>query len=115
MMIGNNVRIANGFSQVVASFDEITIKNDCLFVEIVMIINGNNGYKNIYKSIMLLESYSTAPIRTGNGSWIERGSSVMGGVTFGQNTVVGANTVVTNSVPDFSAITGNPDTKKCII
>ncbi len=108
LVIGNNVRFANGFSHVVASFDEIVIEDDCLFAASVMIINGNHGYRDVSTPIMYQESYSTGPIRIGRGSWLGRGACVMGGVTLGRNVVVGANAVVTQSVPDYCVVAGIP-------
>ena len=108
VVIGNNVRFANGFGHVVASFDEIVIEDDCLFAAAVMIINGNHGYKDISIPIMCQASYSTGPIIIKSGCWLGKGACVMGGVTLGRNVVVGANAVVTRSVPDYCVIAGNP-------
>lgn len=108
LIIGNNVRFANGFAHVVASFDEIVIEDDCLIAAFVQIINGNHGYHDIDKPIKDQESFSTGPIRIGRGSWVGRGACVLGGVTLGRNVVVGANAVVTKSVPDYCVVAGNP-------
>jgi len=108
LVIGNNVRFANGFAHVVASFDSITIEDDCLFAAFVQIINGNHGYRDITRPVKEQESLSSGPIRIGRGSWVGHGSYVMGGVTLGCNVVVGCNTVVMKSVPDYCVVAGNP-------
>lgn len=110
LVIGNNVRFANGFAHIVASFDEIVIEGDCLFGAFVQIINGNHGYRDINRPIKEQESVSSGPIRIGRGSWVGRGACVLGGVTLGRNVVVGANAVVTDSVPDYCVVAGNPAT-----
>jgi acetyltransferase-like isoleucine patch superfamily enzyme len=108
LIIGNNVRFANGFAHVVASFDEIVIEDDCLFAAFVQIINGNHGYQQIDLPIKEQEAFSSGSIRICRGSWIGRGACVLGGVTVGRNAVVGANAVVTKSVPDYCVVAGNP-------
>jgi len=108
LIIGDRVRFSNGFAHVTASFDTIEIENDCLFGAFVLIINGNHGYKDIDTPIKYQESYSTGPILIKSGSWIGRGACIMGGVTIGRNSVVGANSVVTKSVPDYCLAAGNP-------
>ncbi len=108
LVIGKNVRFANGFAHVVASFDEIVIEDDCLFAAFVQLINGNHGYDDIHRPIKEQQPFSTGPIRIGRGSWIGRGACVLGGVTLGRNVVVGANAVVTVPVPDYCVVAGNP-------
>jgi acetyltransferase-like isoleucine patch superfamily enzyme len=108
LVIGNNVRFANGYAHVVASFDEIVVEDDCLFAAFVQVINGNHGYGDVTRPIKDQESFSTGPIRIGRGSWLGRGACVLGGVTLGRNVVVGANAVVTRSVPDYCVVAGIP-------
>ena len=108
LIIGKRVRFSNGFAHVTASFDTIEIEDDCLFGGFVLIINGNHGYEDIKTPIKYQESYSTGPILIKAGSWIGRGACIMGGVTIGRNSVVGANSVVTKSIPDYSMVVGNP-------
>ena len=108
LVIGDNVRFANGFAHVVASFDQIVIEDDCLFAAFVQLINGNHGYLDVARPVKEQASYSTGPIRIGRGSWLGRNACVMGGVTLGRHVVVGANAVVTKSVPDYCVVAGAP-------
>lgn len=48
------------------------------------------------------------PIHIGNNVWIGAGVSVLPGVTIGDNTVVGAGSVVTRSLPSNVVAAGNP-------
>ena len=48
------------------------------------------------------------PIRIERNVWVGFDSCVLGGVTIGEGSVVGARTVVTNDVPPFSVVAGNP-------
>ena len=42
------------------------------------------------------------------GCWIGAGSIILPGVTVGRNSVIGAGSVVTKSIPDFVVAVGNP-------
>lgn len=108
LKIGNNVMFANGFAHVTASFDSIEIEDDCVFSALVLIINGNHGYQDINTPIKYQSDYSSGPILIKRGTWIGRGACIMGGVTLGKNTVIGANAVVTKSIPDYCVVVGNP-------
>jgi len=51
---------------------------------------------------------STAPIRLGNNVWIGDNALVTKGVSIGENSIVGAWSVVTRDVPNNSIVVGNP-------
>jgi len=51
---------------------------------------------------------STAPIRLGNNVWIGDNALVTKGVSIGENSIVGAWSVVTRDVPENSIVVGNP-------
>jgi acetyltransferase-like isoleucine patch superfamily enzyme len=47
-------------------------------------------------------------IEIGRGAWVGVGAAIVGNVRVGENAVVGANAVVTQDVPDFTVVAGNP-------
>jgi acetyltransferase-like isoleucine patch superfamily enzyme len=49
-----------------------------------------------------------APIVLGNGVWLGFDSCVLPGVTIGDGAIVGARSVVVESVPAYSIVVGNP-------
>jgi maltose O-acetyltransferase len=51
---------------------------------------------------------TTAPITIRDGAWLGAGVIVCPGVTIGENTVVGAGSVVTRDLPDRVVAVGNP-------
>jgi len=51
---------------------------------------------------------SAAPISIGDGAWLGSGAIVCPGVTIGENTVVGAGSVVTRDLPPGVLAVGNP-------
>ena len=48
------------------------------------------------------------PVRIGRNCWLGAGVIVLPGVTIGDNTVVGAGSVVTRDVPPYSLAVGSP-------
>jgi acetyltransferase-like isoleucine patch superfamily enzyme len=48
------------------------------------------------------------PLRIGHAVWIGFDSCVLPGVTIGEGSIVGARSVVTNDVPPFTIVAGNP-------
>lgn len=63
-----------------------------------------------FKTLLLTRSPDgqVKPIRVGRNCFIGGGSVLMPGVTIGDNSIVGAGAVVTDDVPPFSAVAGNP-------
>lgn len=48
------------------------------------------------------------PVRIGNSAWIGGDTTILPGVTIGNNTVIGAGSVVTKDIPDNVVAAGNP-------
>lgn len=67
-------------------------------------------YQNVTigaKSMDLAKSRDNYP-KIGNNVTIYAGACVIGGITIGDNVVIGANAVVTKDVPDNAVVVGNP-------
>lgn len=56
----------------------------------------------------LKKNSSNKPIVVGHSSWIGRGATILSGVNIGNHVIVGAGSVVTSDLPDFSVAVGNP-------
>ncbi len=48
------------------------------------------------------------PVSIGQGSWLGTGTVVLPGAQIGRNVVIGANSVVTGTIPDYSIAVGAP-------
>jgi len=48
------------------------------------------------------------PIKIGKNCWIGGGAIILGGVTVGDCSIIGAGAVVTKDVPDWTVVGGNP-------
>ena len=47
-------------------------------------------------------------MRINDGAWIGGGAIILPGVTIGKNSVIGAGSIVTHSIPDNCVAIGNP-------
>lgn len=89
----------------------IELGSDVLLAPQVLIMDHNHQYYD--PSIPIHSQGETAGGRVviGKNSWLGYGCVVFcgeGQLTLGRNCVVGANSVVTRSFPDFSVVAGNP-------
>lgn len=50
----------------------------------------------------------TQPIRVGDGAWLCAEAFVLPGVTIGEGAVIGARSVVTKDMPEWTVCAGNP-------
>lgn len=107
--IGDRCLIGKG-SGIVGHFS-ITIGDDVWTGHHVYITDQNHGYENLDEPISR-QSQPERAVRIGNGSWLGHGTIVLPGVTIGEHVVIGANSVVTRDIPDFSVAVGAP---ACVI
>ena len=51
---------------------------------------------------------SAGEVKIGNDVWLGKNCIIFGGVTIGDGAVIGAGAIVTNDVPEYSVVVGNP-------
>ena len=73
----------------------------------VYVTDQNHGYRDVDLPISR-QSMPERPVRIGNGSWLGHGCIVLPGAQVGNHVVVGANSVVTGTLPDFCVAVGSP-------
>lgn len=108
--------------------NQVVINMNCTFVDNNIIEIGNNVLiasnvqlytathsTKVHERIMNDEEIKTGicktyalPIKICDGAWIGGGSIVLPDVTIGKNSVIGAGSVVTRSIPDNCVAVGNP-------
>jgi UDP-2-acetamido-3-amino-2,3-dideoxy-glucuronate N-acetyltransferase len=96
--IGNNVKIQNN----VSVFEGVTIEDDVFVGPSVVFTNVMNprafvNRKSEFKSIVVKKGCS-----------IGANATIVCGVTLGEYSMIGAGSVVTKSVPDYTVVYGNP-------
>lgn len=97
IMIGNHVEMS-GTS--IVSNHSVTIGNNVLIGANCQ-IGDRDGHSNKYKS-------SPKPIIIENDVWLGMNVTVLKGVTIGEHSIIGANSVVTKDIPANSIAAGNP-------
>jgi len=103
--IGDRCLIGKG-SGIVGHFS-IDIGNDVWTGHHVYITDQNHGYEDVEVPISQ-QSMPERAVRVGDGSWLGHGTIVLPGADIGRHVVVGANSVVTGTIPDFSVAVGAP-------
>jgi acetyltransferase-like isoleucine patch superfamily enzyme len=73
----------------------------------VYITDANHGYDD--PTLPIGHQFAPPrPVRVGDGSWLGHGTIVLPGATIGAHVVVGAGSVVTGELPDYTVAVGNP-------
>jgi len=103
--IGDRCLIGKG-SGIVGHFS-IEIGDDVWTGHHVYITDQNHGYQDVTRPISQ-QTQPERPVSIGDGSWIGHGSVVLPGARIGRHVTIGANSVVTGEIPDFSVAVGNP-------
>lgn len=86
----------------------VEIGDDVMFATNVYINDGSHGYDTADVPYKYQPISRIAPVRVERGCWIGQNVVIMPGVTIGEYSVIGANSVVTRSVPPRSIAMGAP-------
>ena len=70
-------------------------------------LNGAERFMQQTDGTATVKTYAL-PVKIGSFTWIGGGSIILPGVTIGNNVVIGAGSVVTESIPDNAIACGNP-------
>jgi acetyltransferase-like isoleucine patch superfamily enzyme len=107
--IGNNVSINSDCH--IGSINEIIIEDGVLIASKVFITDHYHG-EITSEAIMFLPSerklYSKGLVKIEKNVWIGEGVVVLPNVTIGENSIIGANSVITKDIPKNSIVGGNP-------
>lgn len=104
--IGNNCYIGYYFSLLAAA--DIVIEDHVLFASNVLINSHSHGMNPESEKYYSEQPLTGGSIRIAEGCWIGEKVSILPGVTIGKKCIVGANSVVTKSIPDYSIAVGAP-------
>jgi acetyltransferase-like isoleucine patch superfamily enzyme len=85
----------------------IEIGDDVWTGHYVYITDQNHGYTDLGRPISQ-QSQPERPVTIGDGSWLGHGTVVLPGSQIGRHVVIGANSVVSGKIPDFSIAVGAP-------
>ncbi|HRV93086.1 MAG TPA: acyltransferase [Anaerolineae bacterium] len=106
IIIGQRVTATAGLQ--VAAHQNITIEDDVLFASNVNITDGLHGYEEPDTPYKYQPIFKVGPILIKRGCWIGQNVVILPGVTIGEQAIIGANSVVTKSIPDRTIAVGSP-------
>ena len=106
IIIGNNVTATADLQLAAAS--EIIIEDDVMFASNIHINDSFHGYETADEPYKYQKISKIAPIIIKRGCWIGQNVVIVSGVTIGEHTIVGANSVVTKSIPARCIAVGSP-------
>lgn len=101
-IVGDNV-IINGL---IDCAGQVTIGDNVFSGHDIMILTSGHDPRKFGKERMI--SSNTQPVTIKNGAWLGTRCIILGGVTIGENSVIGAGAVVTKDVPDYALVVGVP-------
>lgn len=108
--IGNNVCIQSDCH--ISAINSVEIGDNVLMASFVYISDHQHGmldYSDIRSTPPILRNLSSkGPVRIGNGVWIGEKATILPGVTIGECSIIGANSVVTKDIPPYCIACGNP-------
>ncbi len=106
IILGDDVHI--GRYACLTAIDRIVIEDGTLISEYVYISDLSHGLDPEGGLIVDQPLVSKGPIRIGAHSFLGYRVCIMPGVSLGRHCIVGANSVVTRSFPDYSMLAGAP-------
>lgn len=100
-----------GRHSVISAKNQIHIGRNVLFGPSVLVMDHNHEFGDWTTPIKFQGTTPGGTVRIDEGGWIGFGAAIVcneGALVIGQNSVIGANSLVTGSVPSYSVVIGNP-------
>lgn len=106
LTIGDHVRCVGGCRITCAG--NIKIEDDVLLGPEVFITDHNHGMDPNYPGGYSRQPLIIKDVRIGRGVWLGQRVCIMPGVTIGEHSIIGANSVVSKGIPPFTIAVGAP-------
>jgi len=109
IIVDDNCVIATG--SILSARNLIHLEHNVNIAQQVIIMDHNHAYEDVEIPIIEQGITEGGTIRIGEGSWIGHGAAILcsrGDLTIGRHCVVSANSVVMQSMPDYSVAFGMP-------
>jgi acetyltransferase-like isoleucine patch superfamily enzyme len=106
IIIGNRVTATGSLT--IGAVNEVVIEDDVLLASNITILDNSHGYENVDIPYKYQALTRIAPVLIKRGCWIGENVVILPGVTIGEMTIIGANSVVTKDIPDRCIAVGTP-------
>ena len=106
IIIGNNCYI--GYNNSFLAGGNIIVEDGVLLASNILITSENHSIDPESSVYYMNQSLLCNDIRICEGTWIGERACILPGVTIGKKCVIGAGSIVTKSIPDFSIAIGSP-------
>jgi acetyltransferase-like isoleucine patch superfamily enzyme len=97
-----------GYNFNIGCCNRVEIGKKVMFASNVLVTDAVHNYEDTESPIMVQGLRSGGPVIIEDGCWIGFGAVILPGVVVGTQSVVGAGSVVTRSIPAYSVAVGNP-------
>jgi lipopolysaccharide O-acetyltransferase len=91
----------------ISAAEQVTIEDDVIIAAFSSVIDSDHTYE-LGRPNVMHNPIATAPIRIGRGTWIAERVAVLRGADIGRCCIIGANSVVRGTIPDYSIAVGAP-------
>ena len=106
------IRIGDGcffnLGVMIAAQELVEIGDHCMFANGAFITDGNHRFDDPDKPVPWQGFTTKGPTRIGDNVWAGANVVITSGVTIGKRCVIGANSVVTQDLPDYTIAAGVP-------
>jgi acetyltransferase-like isoleucine patch superfamily enzyme len=106
------IRIGSGtflnLNVMVAAMELVEIGDHCMFANGCFVTDANHRFDDDTKPVTWQGFTSKGPTRIGDNVWCGAHVVITSGVTVGERSVIGANSVVTEDLPPYSIAVGAP-------
>ncbi|MFC7419059.1 acyltransferase [Iodobacter arcticus] len=92
----------------ILAYQRVEVGNDVIFGPMVTIMDSSGHPLLGRGQAGEAARIRSAPVRIANGAWIGAGATILKGVSIGEGAVIGTQAVVSEDVPPFCVVTGNP-------
>jgi acetyltransferase-like isoleucine patch superfamily enzyme len=91
----------------ISAYKRVRIGEQCVIADRAMFIDFDHGVVEVERPIRVQGIY-TRDVEVGSNVWIGYGACILRGVSVGDNSIVGTNSVVTKDVPANAVVAGVP-------
>jgi acetyltransferase-like isoleucine patch superfamily enzyme len=106
--VGRYVTINEG--ALISGYGGLSIGDNVLISHRVSLLSSTHEYKSTLQTIRS-QGITGKPTRIGNDVWIGTGAVILGGISIGEGSIVGAGAIVTRDVPAYTIVGGVPAKK----